>query len=415
MEQKSHQNKLITINLTIADIVKRSIIALWLGFLYILCTALVMSSLSGSLFQDKLSKIPKPEKATKSPIQVSNEKIMGPNGEWLIKEGIRSVLKSENSPTTLGTIDTYESMVAESVNNLIKEINKTVSYYNLNEIIAAHKVWTQASSSDILRYSQLEKSKQEELVNDLNMKFKADEERAQLLENKIKELKVKLDGPAADTTSSTNTTFDKQQLGSFENELGWLKRALLTKKATLDFIIINKDDPKTIPRFLEVDKFNSFFSPIKNILSYVTIGTLTDDFWAYPRPILKLNLIFSMGILGSLIFVTIEFIRDPSKHSLEMYFFRPFLGMIIALAMYVMIKSGQSTLFDDTERDLSPFFISFLGIISGMLAEQAYRRISFTGESLFTAGTNGNTPPDTANSAASTREVPQGTTGKAKK
>ena len=101
-----------------------------------------------------------------------------------------------------------------------------------------------------------------------------------------------------------------------------------------------------------------------------------------------------MGVLGSLIFISIEFMKLPkdplSKESYSMYFLRPFLGMIVALAMYVMIKSGQSTLLDSAEGDLSPFLLSFLGIISGMLAEQAYKRIVLTGGNMLGESSDNN-------------------------
>ncbi|MFT7185998.1 MAG: hypothetical protein ACI84K_001388 [Pseudohongiellaceae bacterium] len=104
-------------------------------------------------------------------------------------------------------------------------------------------------------------------------------------------------------------------------------------------------------------------------------------FWSLPKSILTLLLVLSTGVLGSIIFVTVEFLKEPEDkiQNLNMYLFRPFLGMILALAIYVMLKAGQFTFVDDSNQDLSPFLVSFLGIISGMLAEQAYSRLTKTG------------------------------------
>ena len=85
--------------------------------------------------------------------------------------------------------------------------------------------------------------------------------------------------------------------------------------------------------------------------------------------------------------MTIEFIKEPRgqlKQRFNMYFFRPFLGMIVALAMYVLVKSGLSSIVDSTAEDLSPFLISFLGIVSGMLSEQAYKKLASTGNNMLT-------------------------------
>lgn len=81
--------------------------------------------------------------------------------------------------------------------------------------------------------------------------------------------------------------------------------------------------------------------------------------------------------------------------------------MIVALAMYVMVKSGQFALFNTTEGDLSPFVISFLGIISGMLADQAYKKLYTTGETVFSethGETNERTTQAHATNQGSSRE-----------
>lgn len=136
--------------------------------------------------------------------------------------------------------------------------------------------------------------------------------------------------------------------------------------------------------FIEIDHFEKFFKHISWLLGGV------EYYWAFPQPILKIVLVISMGVLGSLIFVTIEFIKEPRgqlKQRFNMYFFRPFLGMIVALAMYVLVKSGLSSIVDPTAGDLSPFLISFLGIVSGMLSEQAYKKIASTGNEMMATST----------------------------
>lgn len=107
-----------------------------------------------------------------------------------------------------------------------------------------------------------------------------------------------------------------------------------------------------------------------------------------PTTILTLIVTLAMGALGSVIFLTTSFFRDRESKPFSWYIFRPFLGMITALAMLVFAKAGQLTI---TERSiatmqtdaLNPFLVSFLAIISGLLSEQAIDRISKTGKGIF--------------------------------
>lgn len=103
-----------------------------------------------------------------------------------------------------------------------------------------------------------------------------------------------------------------------------------------------------------------------------------------PSHLLTLILTISMGALGSVIHLTWEFFDTSKRKKLTWYIFRPFLGGILAFAIFILIKSGQMFVTTappsgGTAEDLNPFFISFLAIISGMLSEQAYARISAAG------------------------------------
>jgi len=109
-----------------------------------------------------------------------------------------------------------------------------------------------------------------------------------------------------------------------------------------------------------------------------------------PDQLLTLILTLSMGALGSVIFLTRTFL-DPDKWKpLSWYLFRPFLGAVTALAIFILAKAGQITISDVSitdgiKEDLNPFFISFLAIISGLLSEQAIERIRTAGNAIFRA------------------------------
>ena len=114
-----------------------------------------------------------------------------------------------------------------------------------------------------------------------------------------------------------------------------------------------------------------------------------------PPAILTLILTLSMGALGSVIYVTRYYFSTEPARAFSWYIFRPFLGMITALAVYVFAKAGQLS-FSDASLDsslsegLNPFVLSFLAIISGLLSEQAITWLTRSGSRLFGEPDGGN-------------------------
>lgn len=120
---------------------------------------------------------------------------------------------------------------------------------------------------------------------------------------------------------------------------------------------------------------------------------LTYLFTTMPAELLTLILTLAMGALGSVIYLTREFFNTQSQHPTSWYVFRPFLGMITALAIFVLAKAGVLIVADtsqasDFSGDLNPFFISFLAIVSGLLSEQATQRIQAAGVQFFRSETD---------------------------
>lgn len=113
------------------------------------------------------------------------------------------------------------------------------------------------------------------------------------------------------------------------------------------------------------------------------------DFLALmPNQLLTLFLTLAMGALGSVIHVTRTFFDQRTDEPLSWYFFRPFLGIVTAIAVFVLFKAGQIMISDASSPtassgDLNPFFISFLAVISGLLSERAYQQILRVGVSTF--------------------------------
>ena len=129
-------------------------------------------------------------------------------------------------------------------------------------------------------------------------------------------------------------------------------------------------------------------------------------FATMPNQLLTVFLMLSMGALGSLIYITQVYFSGDSEQPFSWYLFRPFLGMVTAVAIFVLAKAGQisiatSSVTDTFSESLNPFFISFLAIISGLLSEQATERIRETGSSFFRRMNQGETGGDSLASAGS--------------
>lgn len=141
---------------------------------------------------------------------------------------------------------------------------------------------------------------------------------------------------------------------------------------------------------LELDAF----SKLSPLLFFVG-----DPMWfvKMPNAILTLLLTLAMGALGSTIFVTVQFLgplrvssvtRDPMQGMVPpwpWFIFRPFLGMIVALAVFIAFRAGQISLSATPGGDngINPFVVSFFALIAGLLSEKAIEYLVRSGEKMF--------------------------------
>ena len=137
----------------------------------------------------------------------------------------------------------------------------------------------------------------------------------------------------------------------------------------------------------------SFLSGVE---SRGTFSEIIPDFTSMPPDLLVLILVLLMGALGGTIHLTRKYFYDKKQYynkdndfiiEAGYYLFRPVLGAVTALCVYILAKAGVliiSTPASPTSgASLSPFFVSFIGIVSGLLAEQALDTIQKTGSSWF--------------------------------
>ena len=420
---------------------KRTFVGCWLAFLYVICVSSVIYSLSSYQIQSKLNSIPK-NNAEGSDLFIDHTCDVSKLSKNDINASVNSEATATLPciPTPLTVKKNYYSFgkvllardksklinthIKEARNlkqELLEELERIQSEPARNDrgilkaIIAEGKE-KQAQTNDKILQASVDISKEERAIshlinnkiglslkNELNTGISNTNKQNTTINNEIDALKmaneankvkVKTDlyylKMAAEANNQT-TTINQRYLTSAEEankqttEINqrYLKSAIKDNRESIDKKLEQLLAKKTIfisehHEFADVlsniEYFESFFGWISKILG-------TPPFWALPESILIQILVLSTGVLGSLIFVTVEFLKEPEAHSqsLSMYLFRPFLGMILALAIYVMLKSGQFTFIEDNNKNISPFLISFLGIISGMLAEQAYRRLAMTG------------------------------------
>jgi len=174
----------------------------------------------------------------------------------------------------------------------------------------------------------------------------------------------------------------ERRIADREFEAGEIDAEIEITKADLKKL---KDDPA----FSESDAAAEKTREIAGDFLYMRIWGF-EPVALMPGQFLTLILTISMGAFGSVIHLTWEFFEKKEHRRLSWYLFRPFLGAVLAFAIYILLKSGQLVLTNSSgngngAQDLNPYFISFLAIISGILSEQAYARISAAGTRIFTS------------------------------
>lgn len=112
-------------------------------------------------------------------------------------------------------------------------------------------------------------------------------------------------------------------------------------------------------------------------------GTFS-GFLKLPREVLVMQLTMVMGMLGSVVTMTWSFVRRDSGLTVRRFLILPAVGALSAFIILIFAKAGQISLTSgDSADSLNPYFLSFLGIISGLLSERAYARIAHIGENFF--------------------------------
>jgi hypothetical protein len=111
-------------------------------------------------------------------------------------------------------------------------------------------------------------------------------------------------------------------------------------------------------------------------------------FVALPGIVLTLLLTVLMGVLGALIALTRELVFEEKDHPAGQYLFRIGLGASVALAVFFFAGAGVLTLAQTNASgtgkvELSPYLVSFFGIVSGYLSRRVTQWMRETGARIF--------------------------------
>ncbi len=114
---------------------------------------------------------------------------------------------------------------------------------------------------------------------------------------------------------------------------------------------------------------------------------LVYKFSLQPSDFLVLVLVIVMGVLGSSLQLSYIYVNEFGNRNISFYVFRPFLGVLTALVVFIVTKAGVPLVTDTSKlggnAPINPYFISFIAIISGLLSERALAALREIGSGYF--------------------------------
>lgn len=335
--------------------------AFWLVFLYIASTWLVLATLTSQLFQEKVNLKINPN--TNKHYSVANLiNLTEQYDAGLIKLKELQLKVREQEKDVVRMDDTLKKLRKQR-ESIIGEFEELSTRLN-NEFKIVVTSWSQLRALLKQKLAQEQIDDQMEIHNNIRAIQRSSTNHNDMLTRLVAETR--------------NLSQNQKKQTDAENGV---------IKAIQELVVAIQEHQKSQDVIKQIDDEH-----LKDLL--VELRYLTNLKFHYlatmPNQLLTLILTLSMGALGSTIFLTKELFNPVAKNrSLNWYLFRPFLGMVTAIAIFVLVKSGQIVITYNTSVEqkmseaLNPFFVSFLAIISGLLSEHAYEKIYRAGKKFF--------------------------------
>jgi hypothetical protein len=195
-------------------------------------------------------------------------------------------------------------------------------------------------------------------------------------------------------TSSENLFGDVYCLvrgySTLENDIGYFQRLVEDDNAEVaDF---KKSLDSNEQQYAELIKGHQDFLAYREMEK----TWYTRPFVAAPYDLLVMLLVMFMGALGGIV----RLLRDygAANHpnpTAEEYLLIPLIGAVVAIGGYVLAKAGLLLLSSTQgESSLSPFMISLVGIVSGLLAKEVIDSIAARGRGIIADRNRPTTPPE---------------------
>ena len=113
----------------------------------------------------------------------------------------------------------------------------------------------------------------------------------------------------------------------------------------------------------------------------------TDDylFVTLPSEVLVMLVVIAMGTMGSMISITQVFFAGEDR-PITFYMFRPLLGGVVAIGVYVLTKAGVIVASNLPQQasgtaELNAFFVSFVSLVAGLMSDSAINMMKSAGAS----------------------------------
>jgi len=193
------------------------------------------------------------------------------------------------------------------------------------------------------------------------------------------------DRAAGTQSAATTPSVTCEDLKKIINQAADLKKnefGMIFKQANLESWYQSNTDgirnqmPQIIPalRFLDSD--------------YTAVNV-----WARsPFELMQMYLLVLMGMLGGMIKATEWLIKPVARPSWSEYFYKPMLGGVIALGVFVAFKATELIIVGPTPEGTttvaaSVFLLAALGLVSGFGVDKALEQIEKAAAGMFSAGT----------------------------
>ena len=341
---------------------QRSIKGLYITGLSTFCVLLVVSVLTAHLFQHAV------RSAEQNNVGVSIWKLVDARDSWKAEK-----LRKEEATRSYAELSVqYESASSELAKEFEKKRAMEVATINAAAKLNKHLKDAGATNEEVLFISQGAVPRRLQRYKDLvATRALADEQTKLLMATYDKSLGAELQFIA-------QSDFNKR-----ENSVEDLKRAVETAKAEVDSLKNNLSQFLTGIKVKEAEEgvYGDLLNQLDS-LDRISAGALGNLATMEPD-LLTLLLVLAMGTLGGTLHLAKLFVEDQPSVNMGYYFYRPFLGGIVALVVFVVARSGIFIIAEPNMQSggamLSPFFVSFLAIVSGLLAERAISAIQDRG------------------------------------